>query len=157
MWLERDPRFGTQWGTEPWRDGPLGIERLSHMTTVVRDLDSARALYVATFGGEVFHETNTAGATSAFVLVGRNTVVELAQPLDDTSRLATDLSEHGELPHSVTFLVSDLEAVERHAQKLGVGVIERGGSTVTLDPADCFGALWSFTNEALPGDPRTRS
>ena len=41
-WQRVDPRFQAAWTTEPWSGGPLGIERLSHMTTIVRDLAAAR-------------------------------------------------------------------------------------------------------------------
>jgi hypothetical protein len=68
--------------------------------------------------------------------------------------LAADLAANGELPHSATFAVRDLEAAERHVEKLGVRVAERHGSTLTLDANDCYGAVWSFTDQALPGDPR---
>ena len=43
-WLQQDPRFQEGWQTDLWREGPLGIERLSHITTVVRDLARARQL-----------------------------------------------------------------------------------------------------------------
>ena len=65
-----------------------------------------------------------------------------------------DLAANGELPHSATLKVLDLAAAEAHAEKLGVRVVERGSDSVTLDPADCFGAVWSLTERAIPGDPR---
>ncbi|MBO0730824.1 MAG: hypothetical protein J2P57_16325, partial [Acidimicrobiaceae bacterium] len=68
--------------------------------------------------------------------------------------LAADLDANGELPHSATFRVVDLEAAERHTDKLGIGVADRRGDTLTLDPDDCYGAVWSFTERAIPGDPR---
>jgi catechol 2,3-dioxygenase-like lactoylglutathione lyase family enzyme len=153
-WQRVDPRFQPGWTTEPWRRGPLGIERLSHMTTVVRDLEPARTFYEGVLGGTVFHEESSAQARRAFVLVGVDTVIELAQPTGEGSRLATDLAAHGELPHSATFRVSDLEAAENHVDKLGIGVAERAEQTLTLEPADCFGAIWSFTEGEIPNDPR---
>ena len=153
-WQQVDPRFQPGWTVAPWRDGPLGIERLSHMTTVVRDLAPARAFYEGALEGTVFDEASTDDVARAMVLVGTDTVIELAQPLTADSRLGRDLATNGELPHSATFKVADLEAAERHVEKVGVGVVDRRGQTLTLDPADCFGALWSFTDQVLPGDPR---
>jgi catechol 2,3-dioxygenase-like lactoylglutathione lyase family enzyme len=153
-WQERDPRFQAGWNVEPWRRGPLGIERLSHMTTVVRDLDRARRFYEDQVGAFTFHSESSDQYDSAFTLVGTDTVVELAQPTDGDSPLAADLERNGELPHSATFRVSDLSAVSVHAGKLGIGTLEVG-QAITLDPSDCFGAIWSFTDRDLPGDPRS--
>lgn len=152
-WQGSDPRFQPGWTTAPWRDGPLGIEGLSHLTTVVRDVAAARQLYTSAFEGAVLHEETSGGADRCFVQVGTDTVVELAQPTSEGTRMAADLAAHGELPHSATFRVRDADAVERHAEKLGVRVAERQGETVTLAPDDCFGAVWSFTEWALPNRP----
>ena len=156
-WLQADPRFQPGWSTEPWRRGPLGIERLSHITTVVRDLEPARSFYEGVLDGRVFHEESSAEARHAFVLVGIDTVIELAQPTGEGSRLAADLAAHGELPHSATFRVSDLEAAENHVDKLGIRVAERAEHTLILEPADCFGAIWSFAERDIPNDPRDPS
>jgi catechol 2,3-dioxygenase-like lactoylglutathione lyase family enzyme len=153
-WEQRDPRFQPGWTVAPWRQGPLGIERISHMTTLVRDLDRARQFYEHALGGVVLDEQRAVTARRVFVLVGTDTVIELAQPTAEGSPLATDLAAHGELPHAATFKVRDLAAVEDHAARIGVGVVERDESTLTLDPADCFGAVWSFTERDIPGDPR---
>jgi Glyoxalase/Bleomycin resistance protein/Dioxygenase superfamily len=153
-WRQRDPRFQSDWTLAPWRNGPLGIERLSHMTTVVHDMDRARVFYEATLEAVTFHQQTSATARSVFLLVGLNTVIELAQPLSEGSSLAADLAANGELPHSATLRVRDLAAAEAHAEKLGIRVTARPPGSVTLDPADCFGAVWSFTERDLPGDPR---
>jgi catechol 2,3-dioxygenase-like lactoylglutathione lyase family enzyme len=156
-WRGRDPRFQPGWTPAPWRQGPLGIERLSHMTTVVQDLDRAKRFYEETLGAGAFLEEESATARSAYVLVGFDTVIELAQPLSEGSRLAADLAAHGELPHSVTLRVADLAAAETHIEKLGVGVADRRSESLTLEPADCFGAVWCFTERDIPGDPRSPS
>jgi catechol 2,3-dioxygenase-like lactoylglutathione lyase family enzyme len=153
-WQTGDPRFQAGWTTAPWAQGPLGIQRLSHMTTVVRDLTKARAFYEGPLEGKTFHTESSGGAERAFVLVGTDTVIELAQPTSEASRLAADLAAHGELPHSATFQVADLDAVEKHTDTLGVRVADRSDGTLTLDPNDTFGAVWSFREAALPGDPR---
>jgi hypothetical protein len=155
-WLDRDPRFQPGWSSAYWRDEhPLGIARVSHLTTVVTDLDRARDLFAGPLEGRVLHRETSAVAESVFVLVGNDTVVELAKPTASGSRLAADLAANGELPHACTFTVGDLDAAERHIDKVGVRVADRGGDTFTLEPADCFGAVYAFTTNVVPGDPRT--
>ncbi|HET6966008.1 MAG TPA: VOC family protein [Acidimicrobiales bacterium] len=154
-WEERDPRFQPGWTTAPWREGPLGIEKLSHMTTVVRDRSRAVALYRDVLGAMVFHEAEEAGARRAFALVGTDTVIELAEPVSEGSLMARDLAANGEINHSATFRVRDLDRAEEHVARLGIGVLDRGGHSLTLDPDDCFGAVWCFTDRDLPGDPRS--
>jgi hypothetical protein len=155
LWRSRDPRFAASWAASWWRDEhPLGIERVSHFTTIVTDLDRARAVYEDAFAGRVLHEKTSAHADCAFVLVGTETIVELARPTISDGHLAADLARSGELPHAVTFTVRDLEAAERHVEKVGVGIAARSGEKLTLDPADCFDAVYSFTERVVPGDPR---
>jgi catechol 2,3-dioxygenase-like lactoylglutathione lyase family enzyme len=153
-WRQRDPRFQPGWTAAPWREGPLGIERLSHMTTIVQRLDPALSFYEGTLGAVSLHQEATAEVRSAFVLVGPDTIIELAQPVSEGSRMAADLAAHGELPYSATLRVRDLAAAESHIEKLGIGIVDRGRDNLTLDPSDCFGAVWSFTELDVPGDPR---
>jgi hypothetical protein len=124
------------------------------MTTVVGDLASAVDVYERVLSGRVLHRESADGADRAYVLVGIDTVIELAQPTVSGTRLAADLDANGDLPHSATFRVADLARAEQHAEKLGVGIADRAGETLTLDPDDCYGAVWSFTERAIPGDPR---
>ncbi len=155
LWKGHDPRFSPAWSGAWWRDEhPLGIERVSHFTTIVNDLDRGRELYENVFNGRVLHEEQSRDAENMFVFVGSETVVELARPTTSDSRLATDLAENGELPHALTFKVRDLDAAERHVEKVGTGIIDRSGDTFTLDPADCFQAVYAFTDRTIPGDPR---
>jgi hypothetical protein len=150
-----DPHLAAGWSGSFWRDEhPIGIERMSHITTVVDDLDRARALFEGPLDGIVFHEATTDDRRSAFVLVGSETVVELAQPTMPGSLLGRDLAEHGALPHAVTFKVGDLGPVRRHADRVGVRVADAADTTATLDPDDMFGALVGFTTRRLPNDPR---
>jgi catechol 2,3-dioxygenase-like lactoylglutathione lyase family enzyme len=155
LWRGHDPRFSPDWSGAWWRDEhPLGIERVSHFTTIATDLDRARALYQDGLDGRVIHEEASADSESVFVFVGNETIVELARPVRSESLLGRDLEENGELPHAVTFKVHDLDAAERHVEKVGVGIVDRSGDMFTLDPADCFRAVYAFTDRVVPGDPR---
>ena len=151
----RDPLFKPGWSSAYWRDEhPLGILRLSHMTNVVRDLDRPLSLFTGPLGGTLFHRGTTETAEHAFVMVGTNTVIELARPITQGSPLERDLADNGEIPHAMTFLVRDLDSAERHVEKLGVRVSERRAGSLVLDPRDTFNAMIGFTDEILPDDPR---
>lgn len=155
-WLRSDPRFGANWEPSYWRtEHPLGIERVAYFTTVVRDIEPVRRLYEGPLGGRLLHTEASDGGESAFVWVGSDSVVELAMPTVDDSRLAIDLADNGELPHACTFKVTDLDAAEHHVEKVGVGVTDRSDDGFTLEPADCFGAVYAFTSRDVPGDPRS--
>ncbi|HUZ09166.1 MAG TPA: hypothetical protein VMU76_03265 [Acidimicrobiales bacterium] len=151
----RDPLFKTGWSSAFWRDEhPLGILRLSHMTNVVRDLDRPLSLFTGPLHGNLFHRSTTETVEHAFVMVGTDTVIELARPTTPGSALGRDLADHGEIPHGLTFLVRDLDSAERHVEKLGVRVSERRAGSLVLDPRDTFNAVVGFTDELLPDDPR---
>jgi len=155
-WMETDPRFQPGWSPKWWADEhPLGIERVSHFTTIVTDLDRATTLYEEALGARVLSRSSGLVQDSVFVLVGTETVVELARPASQDSRIPADLISNGELPHSCTFTVRDLESVAQHMDKVGVGIADRSNDTLTLEPSDCFGAVYSFTTTSVPGDPRT--
>jgi hypothetical protein len=150
-----DPLFGGGWSADFWRDEhPLGILRTSHMTNVVRRVDDALPLFTGPLGGIEFHRQRTATSLSAFVMVGTDSVIELAQPSGTGSMLARDLAENGEIPHAVRFRVKDLDAAERHVEKLQIRVSERAGTSLVLDPRDTFNAIFGFTDEDLPDDSR---
>jgi catechol 2,3-dioxygenase-like lactoylglutathione lyase family enzyme len=152
---DANPRFQPGWASTWWADThPLGMRGVSYFTTVVADLDRAQAFYEQGLGAPMVARSATPNEESAFMLVGSETVVELARPLSTGTPLAEDLAANGELPHSCTFAVADLDAVERHVEKVGVGVAERAGETLTLDPADCFGARYAFTTSPVGRDLR---
>jgi Glyoxalase/Bleomycin resistance protein/Dioxygenase superfamily len=138
-----------------WRhEHPLGIVRLSHLTTGSADLERSKALWTGPIGGTCFLERSDATVDAAFVLVGDETVVELAQPATSGTRLAEDLAKHGELPHAVTFEVVDLDRAERHIEAIGMRVADRHGESVTIEPADLCGAVVHFSAAGVPDDPR---
>jgi catechol 2,3-dioxygenase-like lactoylglutathione lyase family enzyme len=150
-----DPHLSADWTGSFWRDEhPLGIETTSHITTVVTDLDRAQSFYEEVMEAPAFHAETTPDRRSAFVKVGTETVVELAEPTAEGTRLAKDLAEHGELPHAVTFKVADLDSVEHHLDSVGIRVSDRSDGTIVAEPADLSNAVVAFTTRQLPGDPR---
>jgi catechol 2,3-dioxygenase-like lactoylglutathione lyase family enzyme len=154
--IHGDPHLRPGWSGAFWRDEhPLGIERTSHLTTVVADLDRARSFYADVLDAPPFHEEAGPDRRSAFVLVGTETVVELAQPTSADSRLGRDLAEHGELPHAIVFKVADLDAVESHLATAGFGTAARSDDSIVVEPVDLFNAVVEFTTRSLPDDPRS--
>lgn len=153
--LATDPVFRPDWDRWRWRDDhPLGIQRVAHLTNSVDDLDRAKQVFGDLLGGNVFHEVLDEHSERAYVLVGVDTVIELARPVDPTTRLARDLKATGPLPHMVTFRVGDLDAAAAHLEATGVAIAERSDTAAVVDPEALFGALVCFTTQDLPDDPR---
>ena len=152
------PRAGDDWDPTRWRDEhPLGLVRPSHITVVVHDLEPATTFFTDVLDCPVFHESTrpSQGTASRFLLLGSETVVELAQPVGDGGRAAHDLSANGEIVHAVTLQVVDLDRAIDHVSSQGVTVVDRNEGTAVLDPTDCLGAIIGLTDMPLPGDPRS--
>jgi catechol 2,3-dioxygenase-like lactoylglutathione lyase family enzyme len=153
--LDFDTRF--QPGHDPgwWATShPLTLEYLHSTAVVTRDLARAKRVYVDALGGTVLTEgdiglTNT---RSAFILLG-DTLVELAQPIGD-GLAAADLERSGEIHHSATWKVRDLDAAAKHLDHKGISILDRDAHTLLADPATTHGAPMRFTDLAVPGDPR---
>jgi catechol 2,3-dioxygenase-like lactoylglutathione lyase family enzyme len=133
---------------------PLTLEYLHSTAVVTRDLGRAKRVYVDALGGTLLAETESklTGTRSAFVLVG-DTIVELAEPTGD-GLAATDLERNGEIQHSASWKVRDLDAAARHLGSKGVSILDRDAHTLLADPATTHGAPMRFTDLAVPGDPR---
>jgi catechol 2,3-dioxygenase-like lactoylglutathione lyase family enzyme len=133
---------------------PLTLEYLHSTAVVTRDLGRAKRVYVDALGGTLLAETESklTGTHSAFVLVG-DTIVELAEPTGD-GLAAADLERNGEIHHSATWKVRDLDAAARHLGSRGVSVLDRDAHTLLADPATTHGAPMRFTDVAVAGDPR---
>ena len=150
-----DPRLVPGWSRSAASiEHPLGLVRASHVTTMVSDLDEATKLYLGPLDGQLLHEAADGDARHTFVLVGTDTVVDLAQPLRAGTALHDDLERNGQLPHSFTFLVRDLDAARRHLDDVGVPMLDAGASSVLIDPAVSLGARIEVTSTPVPGDPR---
>jgi hypothetical protein len=147
--MSLSPRLAPDWDPTHWRDShPLGIERASHITVVVKDVDAATRYFTDVLPGDAFHQAGS----SSFVLLGEETVLELQQP--DGGRAGADLDANGEIVHSVSLKVVDLDAAIGYLHENSIGLAERRDDAVLLDPADMFGALFWLTVADLPGDPR---
>ncbi|MGE0794971.1 MAG: VOC family protein [Acidimicrobiia bacterium] len=153
----RDPRYRPDWSPAWWADfHPLQVQKLSHSTVSVRDVDKARDLYVDVFRGKLLHQGEVAHhqTESAFVLVGEDMVIEFAQPLEPTSPVAVDMERYHESIYSVTYKVRDLAQAEEYLTRKGVSFLTNDGTTMVSDPATTMGCTMAFSTWSVPGDPR---
>jgi catechol 2,3-dioxygenase-like lactoylglutathione lyase family enzyme len=151
-----DPRFQPAWSNAYWREQhPLGIERTSHVTVVVRDLPEAKRLYCDTLQGKLMCEEETSGhKRSAFVAVGEDAVVELAQPLSASSAEGRDLEQNGEGLHSMVFKTRNLAKARDFLKSKSVRPEPDGAESIVIDRDQAFGVVVGFTERRLPNDPR---
>jgi catechol 2,3-dioxygenase-like lactoylglutathione lyase family enzyme len=152
-----DPRFHGSFNPRWWTtDHPLHIMSSSRITLAVQDMAQARDVYVKVLGGTLLCETDMAltKTRSAFVAVGEDLIVELAEPLDSSSAIATDMEQHHQSLYAVSFRVRDLEAAARYLQTKGIKPRDRDSSTLFTDPATTHGAVYGFTTWDVPDDPR---
>jgi catechol 2,3-dioxygenase-like lactoylglutathione lyase family enzyme len=151
-----DVRLHPSWSSAFWRDRhPLGIERASHITVLVRDLGKGKAFYQDVLGGKLLHEEETGGRKkSAFVAVGENTVVELVQPLAAQSPEARDLEHAGEGLYAVIFKTIDLARAAEFLQSKKQRFESRSADSLVIKREDSFGIGVGFTERRIPNDAR---
>lgn len=151
-----DPRLQPAWSSEFWREHhPLGIEHASHITTVVRDLGAAKKFYCDILGAKTIHEHESPDRKrSAFVAIGEDTVVELAQPISSNSAEARDLEKNGEGVHALTFKTRNLAKATDFLKSKQLKPEADGASAVALGREQAFGMVIGFTERPIPGDPR---
>jgi catechol 2,3-dioxygenase-like lactoylglutathione lyase family enzyme len=154
-----EPRFADSWSAfrrEYWPNHPLGLERLSHVTILVRDLEQATNFYVDVLDGVLLSESAATieDTDVRFVLVGEDTVLELAQPRDPASAAGQELAEVGQGAVAATFKVRDVARAERHLRAWDAPVSTSDPTTVVLDRKKTWGLEFRFTTTALAGDLR---
>ncbi|HEX5586687.1 MAG TPA: VOC family protein, partial [Acidimicrobiia bacterium] len=153
-----DPRFESDAFDPGWwtRDHPLHLRKSSHVTLAVRDLEKAKHLFVDILPGRFLHEEerDLTETRSAFVALGTDLVIELAEPTSTTSTMSSDMEEFGESLYSLAFQVADLGDAEQHLKAKGIEVVGRDDTTLLTDPATTHGARFLFTTFEIPGDAR---
>jgi catechol 2,3-dioxygenase-like lactoylglutathione lyase family enzyme len=153
-----DPRFHGSFDASWWATGhPLQITQSSHVTLAVRDVAEARDRYVRSMGAALLHEADVAltQTRSAFVGVG-DLVVELAQPIEPASAIATDMELHNQSLYAVTLQVRDLAAARQYLESKGIAIADHDETTLLTDPLTTHGAVFGFTTWEIPNDQRTR-
>jgi catechol 2,3-dioxygenase-like lactoylglutathione lyase family enzyme len=154
----KDPRFFDEafdpgrWATEH----PLHILKSSHTTLTTRDMPKALDLYVRSLGGTLLYEGDMElqGTHSAFVAVGTDLVIEIAQPFDETSPIGADMAKMGESLYSVTLRVLDLGEAETYLTSKGFRFAQQDDQFLFSDPESSQGVVFGFTTWDIPNDPR---
>jgi catechol 2,3-dioxygenase-like lactoylglutathione lyase family enzyme len=155
-----DPRFADHWAdfkAEFWGTRhPLGIQRLSHVTVVVHDVGAVGDFYTGVLDAtELPAQPSTVGdATARFVLVGDDTVVEIAQPHDPTSLVGRELESVGQCVTHATFTVRDVPAATQWLTMATAPVHSADEHDVVLDRSRTWNLEFRFTDRVLDGDPR---
>ncbi|MGH8014139.1 MAG: VOC family protein [Candidatus Binataceae bacterium] len=151
-----DPRLQPAWSSRFWREEhPLAIERVSHIRVVVRDLPSAKRLYCDILTGRLINESEQSGRTrSAFVAIGDDTVVELAQPLSADSPEGREIERNGEGIYALVFKTRVLKQADGFLKSKGLRPAPDGAGSIVVGSEQAFGMTIEFTERDLPNDPR---
>jgi len=145
---DADPRFLPGWSPTWWATNHgLTLERLAYVKIVTSDLERARKIYVDALEGVVVGEgeSKLTSTRDLYVSIGKQVVVQLAQPLSADSLAAQDLARHGDTIHALCFKVRDLPAAERYLQGVHVGIAARDDATILAGPDTTFHAPFRFT------------
>ena len=159
-WGGRDPRFSPTYqafAADYWGNRhPLGVQRLSHITTVVNDAVAAKAFFVDVLDAVPLdaQPSSFADAEAAYVMVGEETVMELAQPTSPASPIASELERVGQCVVGVTFTIRDLESASEHLALAEAPVLAATDRDIRLDPSKTWSCEYRFTTDVLAGDPR---
>ncbi|MGX7681499.1 VOC family protein [Jatrophihabitans sp. DSM 45814] len=151
-----DYRFDPDFDALAWLNHPLGLRRLAYTTVVVKDLERATAVFTSGIGGTKIGE-NSSDLTmtrNVYVAVGDDTVVELAQPLEENSIAGRDLAANGDMCHAVTWQVTDLDQTREYLATKNIKILDSDDTTMLADPADTYNGVMRFTTESIAGDPR---
>jgi hypothetical protein len=104
-------------------------------------------LFCNTLGAHEFLSRPTAdGGVSCFVALGTRDVVEIRSATDALPKLGA---------YTLTFSVNQVAAAVEHLEACGMTpTVTDGGAVATISEADGHGVPYSFSDRALPGDPR---
>jgi catechol 2,3-dioxygenase-like lactoylglutathione lyase family enzyme len=155
-----DPRFSAHWPAfrdDYWpKRHPLTLQRLSHVTVVVDDVDAGRRFYTEVLDAValVDQPATAPDADSSFVLVGEDTVVELTHPRDPSSVIGRELATVGQCVTGVTFTIGDIARAEQHLRQHETPVATVNEHAIVLDRSRTWGVEYQFTDRSLVGDPR---
>jgi methylmalonyl-CoA/ethylmalonyl-CoA epimerase len=105
-----------------------GIRRLDHVAIVVADTERAVEYFSGRLGLEVVRTdvVEKPHVSLTYVDAG-NVLIQLVEPLDGDSSIATDLAEHGEGLHHICFGVDDVAATALAFADPGNELPEQGG------------------------------
>ncbi|MFV2062267.1 MAG: methylmalonyl-CoA epimerase [Chloroflexota bacterium] len=134
------------------------FSRVHHVAIVVRDIESALAMYRDTLGMplELVLPIESDGVTIAFLAIGE-TKIELVQPTDPSTGVARFLEKKGEGFHHVCVETADVDGTLSDLAARGVELIDDAarkgaeGPVAFLHPRSCNGVLVELIE--APGGP----
>ena len=157
--MPNDLRLRPSWSPDWWRDEhPLGIEKLSSVATVVRDLDAAKKFYRDVFEFKPLHERiiESEGAKVA-AFWASDFIFEVMQTMGKGTLLDDYLVKYPDGGvYSVNFKVKSPPKAAEYLKSKGLRLVGDPRSRFSIDPRDAFGAVFTFVGEELPNDPRAR-
>ncbi len=134
------------------------VRAINHIGIAVRSIDAQRAFYEETLGAvyEGVEEVSDQKVRVGFFRVG-DVRLELLEPSDPTSTIATFLEKKGEGLHHIAYTVEDIESRIAELKENGVRMIDntpRPGAHHTriafLHPKSSFSILTELC-EPIPG------
>src|SRR4030095_4743841 len=115
----------------------------------------SKRLYGDALGGTWIHEQRVADRKQcAFVVVGDDTVVELALPLSSDGVEGRELATYGEGHHSLVFRTNDLERARAFLRAKQHREEADGTDTIVLGAEQAFGVRLGFIRRDLSKEPR---
>jgi methylmalonyl-CoA/ethylmalonyl-CoA epimerase len=101
------------------------VKAINHIGIAVRSLDEQRKFYEETLGAvfESVEDVPSQRVRVAFYRIG-DTRIELLEPTDATSSIATFLDKRGEGLHHVAFTVDDIDARIAELKQDGLRMID---------------------------------
>lgn len=138
--LQSSPRLAVDWNPLRWAaDHPAGITGWSHVTALVRDVDSSLSFLVDVLGASVLMvPTSTPAGIAARIRLGSESVVQLLQPATGTGHHKS-LERDGEGLVELTLTVTDLGRAAAHLEQAGVP-IRFDAASLVLDTGATAGA-----------------
>ncbi|MDQ2873250.1 MAG: methylmalonyl-CoA epimerase [Candidatus Eremiobacteraeota bacterium] len=123
--------------------------RIDHVAIVVKDLETALALYVQTLGfEEVYREIIADQGVEAVGLKAGDSIVELLRPLDEQSPIAKYRGEAQTKLHHTAYRVADIVAELTRLKAAGIRLLDEhpragahGNRIAFLHPKSTHGVL----------------
>jgi hypothetical protein len=155
--MPNDPRELDSWSSmrKFWElSHPLGIKRLLYVTLGVRDLQTAVQVYVDTMQAIPIAEGTDDGGQYKFATIQLgDSLLQVAESLDEESLLSRHVTQWGNMIYSITFRVNDLDSAQAWLNCKGIKTSRPRDGLLAADPADTFNAPYFFTTDVLEGDP----
>lgn len=137
---------------------PLRPRLLSHVNSVVADLEAAEVLYASMLGGRVFFRdySEPEDRDASLLLVG-DTCFELFAPRGPGSGLGRFLERRGPALHSFEWEVADVVRAAEVLQSEGVRLpTHLPGVFFMTHPKDTFSMVLEVCGIEMPDDPRSQ-